>query len=88
MNFLNLFVIVPILTVIVIFLTKDYRQARIASAFGMGIQLILAAVLAIIGFQTLMIGLVADLIAFNRKILEEMLYGLRKMRASQDEDEG
>lgn len=51
-------------------------------------SLILAAVLAIIGFQTLMIGLVADLIAFNRKILEEMLYGLRKLRASQDEDEG
>jgi hypothetical protein len=40
--------------------------------------LILAAILAIIGFQTLMIGLVADLIAFNRKILEEVLYRVRQ----------
>ncbi len=42
-------------------------------------SLILAAVLIIVGFQTLMIGLVADLIAFNRKILEEVLYKLRKL---------
>lgn len=41
-------------------------------------SLILAAILTIIGFQTFMIGLVADLIAFNRKILEEILYRLRK----------
>ena len=41
-------------------------------------SLILAAVLMIIGFQTLIIGLVADLIAFNRKILEEILYRVRK----------
>jgi glycosyltransferase involved in cell wall biosynthesis len=41
-------------------------------------SLILAAVLMIIGFQTLVIGLVADLIAFNRKILEEILYRVRK----------
>ena len=45
MNFLNLFVIIPVLTVITIFFTKNYRQAKIAAAFGMGIQLILAAVL-------------------------------------------
>ncbi len=42
-------------------------------------SLILAAVLLIVGFQTLLIGLVADLIAFNRKILEEMLYRVRKL---------
>jgi len=40
-------------------------------------SLILAAVLLIIGFQTLLIGLLADLIAFNRKILEEILYRVR-----------
>lgn len=46
---------------------------------GMGnIQsLILAAILLIVGFQTMLIGLIADLIAFNRKILEEILYRLR-----------
>jgi glycosyltransferase involved in cell wall biosynthesis len=48
-------------------------------------SLILAAVLSIVGFQTLMIGLVADLIAFNRKILEEVLY---HVRAETSEGEG
>ena len=41
-------------------------------------SLILAAVLLIVGFQTFLIGLVADLISFNRKILEDILYRLRK----------
>lgn len=39
---------------------------------------IIAAVCLIVGFQTWLIGLVADLIAFNRKILEELLYRARK----------
>lgn len=42
-------------------------------------SLILAAILMIVGFQILMIGLLADLIGFNRKILEELLYRLRKV---------
>lgn len=42
-------------------------------------SLILAAVLLIVGFQVFMIGLLADLIAFNRKILEEILYRVRKI---------
>ena len=41
-------------------------------------SLILSAALMIVGFQTLLIGLVADLIAFNRIILEEILYRVRK----------
>ncbi len=45
---------------------------------------IIAAVFLIVGFQTWLIGLVADLIAFNRKILEELLYRTRKDEASQD----
>ena len=40
-------------------------------------SLILTAILLIVGFQTCLIGLVADLIAFNRKILEETLYRVR-----------
>ncbi|HMN63041.1 MAG TPA: hypothetical protein PJ988_21920, partial [Anaerolinea sp.] len=47
-------------------------------------SLILAAVLSIVGFQTLMIGLVADLIAFNRKILEEVLYRVRVLSNRED----
>lgn len=42
-------------------------------------SVIIAAVLLIIGFQTWLIGLVADLISFNRKILEEILYRVKKI---------
>jgi glycosyltransferase involved in cell wall biosynthesis len=41
-------------------------------------SVILTAILLIVGFQVLLIGLVADLIGFNRKILEEVLYRLRR----------
>jgi len=36
-------------------------------------SLILAAILFIVGFQVLMIGLVADVISFNRRLIEETL---------------
>ncbi len=42
-------------------------------------SLILAAVLLIVGFQVLLIGLVADLIGFNRKLTEEVLYRVRRL---------
>ncbi len=45
-------------------------------------SLLLMAVLLIIGFQILLIGLLADLISFNRKILEEVLYRVRKNNIS------
>lgn len=45
-------------------------------------SLLLTAVLLIIGFQIILIGLLADLISFNRKILEEVLYRLRKSNHS------
>lgn len=45
---------------------------------GMIQSLILAAILLIIGFLTFLIGILADLIGFNRKMLEEVLYRLRK----------
>jgi len=42
-------------------------------------SLILAAVLVIVGYQTLLIGLVADLIGANRSLVEDMLYRVRVM---------
>ena len=45
-------------------------------------SLILAAILIITGFQLLMFGLVADLMAVNRKLLEDIQLGIR--RASMD----
>jgi glycosyltransferase involved in cell wall biosynthesis len=47
-------------------------------------SLILTAVLLIIGFQTLLIGLVADLVGFNRKIVEETLYRIRRLESKGD----
>jgi hypothetical protein len=46
-------------------------------------SVVLAAVLLIVGFQVLLIGLLADLIGFNRRILEEALYRLRKLEMAQ-----
>ncbi|MEA3351775.1 MAG: glycosyltransferase family 2 protein [Chloroflexota bacterium] len=58
------------------------------SAGGIGhIQsLILTAILIIIGFQILLIGLVADLISVNREILEDVLYKLRSLEYDDDEN--
>jgi len=42
-------------------------------------SLILSAVLMIVGFQVLMIGLVADLIGGSRKLLEDVLYRVRQL---------
>jgi glycosyltransferase involved in cell wall biosynthesis len=42
-------------------------------------SLILAAILSIVGFQVMMIGLLADLIGANRRLVEDALYRLRKM---------
>lgn len=42
-------------------------------------SLILTAVLLLIGFQTIVIGLLGDTVAANRKILEDVQYHVRKM---------
>jgi glycosyltransferase involved in cell wall biosynthesis len=46
---------------------------------GMIQSLILSAVLMIVGFQVVLIGLVADVISGNRKMLEDLLYRVRRM---------
>ena len=40
---------------------------------------ILSVLLLILGFQTLQWGIMADLVASNRKLLEDLLYRVRKM---------
>jgi len=42
-------------------------------------SLVLSAVLMIVGFQIALIGLVADVISGNRKLLEDILYRVRRM---------
>ena len=51
-------------------------------------SLILAAVLIIVGFQIVLIGLVADVLASNRKLLEEVVYRLRRRDADDREGHG
>lgn len=56
------------------------RAAHLQSA-------ILSVLLLILGFQTLQWGIMADLIASNRKLLEDLLYRVRK-RDLEDADRG
>ena len=48
-------------------------------------SVILTAILLIVGFQVLLIGLLADLIGFNRKILEETLFRLRRLEIEESD---
>jgi glycosyltransferase involved in cell wall biosynthesis len=49
-------------------------------------SLVLAAILIIVGFQILLIGLLADLLSCNRKLLEDLLYRVRKMEIPREPD--
>jgi hypothetical protein len=51
-------------------------------------SLILAAILTIVGFQVCLIGLIADLVRMNRKMLEEALYRVRRMELENPNDDG
>lgn len=50
-------------------------------------SLILAAVLMIVGFQVALIGLLADVISGNRKLLEDVLYRVRRLELENDQAE-
>lgn len=49
-------------------------------------SLIFAAVFLIVGFQVLLIGLLADLIGLNRKLLEDLLYRIKKLETEREEE--
>ena len=49
-------------------------------------SLILSAVLMIVGFQVIMIGLVADVLSGTRKMLEDLLYRVRRMELESRDD--
>jgi glycosyltransferase involved in cell wall biosynthesis len=50
-------------------------------------SLIVAAVLMIVGFQIVLIGLLADMISGNRKLLEDLLYRIRVLELSEPSEE-
>ena len=47
-------------------------------------SLILSSILILMGFMTIVIGLQADIIASNRKLLEDIQYRIRKMECDKD----
>lgn len=49
-------------------------------------SLIFAAVFLIVGFQILVIGLLADTIASNRKLTENVLYRVKKLENREEDD--
>jgi glycosyltransferase involved in cell wall biosynthesis len=58
-----------------------YYFSSTGSPVGHIQSLIFAAVLMIVGFQVLLIGLLADVISANRKLLEDVLYRVRSLEA-------
>ena len=55
-----------------------YYFLRTGGAAGHIQSLILAAILSIVGIQVCLIGLLADLVRMNRKMMEETLYRVRR----------
>ena len=51
-------------------------------------SLILAAILIVVGFQICLIGMIADLVSANRKMLEEALYRVRRIETMEGPPEG
>jgi glycosyltransferase involved in cell wall biosynthesis len=56
----------------------DYEPGKVQS-------LILSAVLMIVGFQVILIGLLADALSGTRKLVEDVLYRVRSMELKHDE---
>ena len=48
-------------------------------------SLILASILLGIGFQTILIAFISDLLATNRKIMEDLQYRLKKIEYKKEE---
>ena len=63
------------------FLTEPVSWARHLQS------LLVAAVVVIIGVQVLLIGLLADVISANRKLLEDLLYRVRSLELRRPDDE-
>jgi hypothetical protein len=50
-------------------------------------SLILAAILTIVGFQVGLIGLIAELVRLNRKVIEDTLYRVRRMELEKQRED-
>ena len=61
-----------------------FRYVRDIVATNMLQSLLLAAILTIVGFLLLAVAILADLLATNRRLLEETLYRVRKLELDAD----
>jgi NADH-quinone oxidoreductase subunit M len=68
MDILTLFIIIPVLTITGLVLVKDIRQVRVVAAIGMGLQLILSAVLVYLYLSERYAGNTAEML-FIKDIL-------------------
>ncbi len=68
MNILSLFVIVPLITMFTLMATNGFKQARVVAAVGMGIQLILAAVLVFMYLSERNAGNTAEMLFYNSTV--------------------
>ena len=50
-------------------------------------SLILSSILILMGFMTIVIGLQADIIASNRKLLEDIQYRIKKLEYEKDREQ-
>jgi NADH-quinone oxidoreductase subunit M len=73
MNFLTLFVIIPILTIVGILFTKDLRGTRVISAIGMSIQLLLGAYLVYAYLSLRAAGNTAEMLFYTKHMWFESL---------------
>jgi hypothetical protein len=62
------------------YLSRGQGQGHVQS-------LILAAVLLILGFQTIVTGLLADLTSANRRLIEDMLRRVRTLEIPRQSDD-
>jgi NADH-quinone oxidoreductase subunit M len=68
MNFLTLFVVIPILTIFGILFTKDLRGTRVVSAIGMTIQLLLGAFLVYAYLSERAAGNTAEMLFYSKHV--------------------
>jgi hypothetical protein len=76
-TYIGLAVFVAGLVLPIQFVYTELTQTRFGPRNIQG--LVLSAVLMIVGFQVILIGLLADVISANRKLLEEVVYRVRSL---------
>ncbi len=87
---LKVFTTIGLITFLVGFAVSVRFLYYYFTGFGAGHlqSLVLSAVLMIVGFQVMLMGLVADVISANRKLIEDVLYRIRSTEAPGLDPEG